>query len=85
MVRPAIHPGEILADELQEILDIHFYGKSGSSPKSEKAPSATTKQTSTLEDDSDDDIPFDFPANKSSASSEPSEEDIDKLLSELND
>jgi hypothetical protein len=73
------------ADELQEILDIHFYGKSGSSSKSEKTPSATPKQTSTLEDDSDDDIPFDFPDKKSSASSEPSEEDIDKLLSELND
>lgn len=72
-------------DELQEILDVHFYGKSAGSQPSAKTPSATPKQTSTLEDDSDDDIPFDFPPKKDSKSSDPTEEDIDKLLSELDD
>jgi hypothetical protein len=72
-------------DELQEILDVHFYGKSAGSQPSSKTPSATPKQTSTLEDDSDDDIPFDFPPKKDSKSSDPTEEDIDKLLSELDD
>ena len=74
------------ADELQDILDVHFYGKSGGTKPPTKTTSATPKQTSTLEDDSDDDIiPFDFPPKKEAASSEPTEDEIDKLLSQLDD
>lgn len=73
-------------DELQEILDAHFYGKSGkSSQTSERAPAASPRQTANLEDDSDDDIPFDFPQKTGSSSNQPSEDDIDKLLEQLND
>lgn len=82
----AIYPKKTF-DELQETLDIHFYGKSAGSSTSAKAPTATVKSASApvpdIDDDSDD-IPFEFPS-KSKSSNDPSEEDIDKLISELND
>lgn len=72
-------------DELQEILDVHFYGKSGkTAPPSERTTSVTPRKAVDPEDDSDDEIPFTFP-QKSEGSSEPSEDDIDKILAELDD
>lgn len=81
----AIYPKKTV-DELQEILDVHFYGKSGGKTSTPKTTNATLKQSAVPDDDDDvnDDIPFEFPS-KTSGSSEPSEDDIDKMLSELDD
>lgn len=80
----AIYPRKTF-DELQEILDVHFYGKSGKpAAPSERTTSVTPRKAVDLEDDSDDEIPFTFP-QKNEGSSEPSEDDIDKILAELDD
>jgi hypothetical protein len=80
----AIYPKKTV-DELQEILDVHFYGKSGGKTSTPKTTNATLKQPPVLDDDDvNDDIPFDFPS-KTSGSSEPSEDDIDKMLADLED
>lgn len=69
-------------DELQEILDAHFYGKS--SGGSAKVTKPTSNKIVHDDSDSDDDIPFTFPQKVSNSSSS-EDDDIDKLISELND
>jgi hypothetical protein len=79
----AIYPKKTF-DELQEILDAHFYGKKTEGVKP-SAPPVNKTQVVHDDSDSDDDIPFTFPQKSNTPSSDPSDDDIDKLLSELND
>lgn len=72
-------------DELQEILDVHFYGKSAST--SQKNTSAKPK-AAVEDDDVDDDIPFDFPPKKENKpkqqeSVDTSDDELDALLAEI--
>jgi len=76
-------------DELQEILDMHFYGKTKAKTPSQtpvRDGGASSSGSSTDFDDPDDEIPFDFPTSTSpKSSSEPTDDEIDKMIEALND
>jgi len=75
-------------DELDEILNTHFFGKSSESERS-KSPAVTSKPSTSKFDDEDeeDEIPFNFPAKKEVKKTKQPVEDvddeIDALLNEL--
>ena len=72
-------------DELQEVLDTHFFGKSSEASKPKTA--TATSKTAASTDDEDDDIPFDFSPKKelkkTSSIVEDVDDEIDALLDEL--
>lgn len=75
-------------DELEEILNTHFFGKSSESERP-KTTVVTPKASASKYDqeDEEDEIPFDFPPKKEVKKTKPQVEDvddeIDALLSEL--
>jgi hypothetical protein len=84
-----IHPVKTF-DELQEILDIHFYGKTPevAANKPAATPKSSGAASSAKSDDSDDltdDIPFDFDTKSNKKETPTSDDEIDRLLGELNE
>jgi hypothetical protein len=73
-------------DELEEILNTHFFGKSSDAEKS-KPSSVVAKSTASKYDqeDEEDEIPFDFPAKKEVKKAKPQIEDVDDEIDALLD
>jgi hypothetical protein len=73
-------------DELEEILNTHFFGKSSDVEKS-KPSSVVSKSTASKYDqeDEEDEIPFDFPAKKEVKKAKPQIEDVDDEIDALLD